>query len=47
MSIGGYVAKEDMEYEINEVVYSNREKQVVRDKRFAYFADRNRLTRTM
>jgi len=39
----GYVAKEDMEYEIDQVVYSNREKQVVREKCFAHFADLQRF----
>jgi hypothetical protein len=32
-----------MEYEIDQIIYPNREKQMVREKCFSYFADSQRL----
>jgi len=39
----GYVAKEDMEYEIDKVVYANGEQKMVREERFGHFANSQRL----
>ena len=38
-----HITEEHVKDEVDQIVYSNREKQVVREKRFAHFADSQRF----
>ena len=38
-----HITEEHVKTEVDQIIYSNREKQVVREKRFAHFADSERL----